>query len=74
MVAHSGLAPALVELIHDLLERWPALDIARRDQLACSILARADSSIPATQLATLGDAELSRRLRQLLDSGHINHT
>jgi uncharacterized RDD family membrane protein YckC len=73
MVAQSGLPPALAELIHDLLERWPALDIARRDQLACSILASADISNPATQLATLGDAELLRRLRELVDTGHINH-
>jgi uncharacterized RDD family membrane protein YckC len=72
MVAHSGLPPALVELMHDLLERWPALDIDRRDDLARSFLARADPSVPAAQLAGLTDAELSRRLRQLLDSGRID--
>jgi uncharacterized RDD family membrane protein YckC len=66
MVALSGLPPALVELIHDLLERWPVLDVGRRDELARSILARADPAADAAALARLTDADLSRRLRQLL--------
>ena len=66
MVALSGLPPALVELIHDLLERWTVLDVARRDELARSILAHADPAATAAQLAGLSDADLSRRLRQLL--------
>jgi uncharacterized RDD family membrane protein YckC len=66
MVAVSGLSPALVELIHDLLERWQALDVARRRELARSILARADPAAPPAQLAALSDADLARRLRQLL--------
>jgi len=57
MVAHSGLAPALVELIHDLLERWQSLDTVKRDELARAILARADSASPAAQLAALNDAQ-----------------
>lgn len=66
MVAVSGLPPALVELVHDLLERWSVLAIDRRDELARALLARADPSATAAQLASLSDADLSRRLRQLL--------
>jgi len=72
MVAHSGLAPALVELIHDLLERWTSLDSGKRDELARSILARLDTAAPAAQLAALSDAELSQRLHQLLETGRID--
>ncbi|HEY4974992.1 MAG TPA: RDD family protein [Steroidobacteraceae bacterium] len=71
-VAHSALTPVLVELIHDLLERWPALDVASRDQLARSVLARADNTTSAAMLATLGDVELSRRLQQLVDRDAID--
>jgi uncharacterized RDD family membrane protein YckC len=67
MVSISGLPPAVVELIHELLERWSVLDIDRRDELARSILARADPATASAQLAGLTDADLSRRLRQLLD-------
>jgi len=67
MTAHSGLAPELAGLIHDLLQRWPALEPARRDELARSVLARADGTMPAARLANLTDDELSRSLRDLLD-------
>ena len=66
MGARSGLAPALVELIRDVLERWPSLEVSKRDELARSILARVDGAPPAAQLAALSDAELSQRLRRLL--------
>jgi uncharacterized RDD family membrane protein YckC len=64
--AQSGLAPPLVELIRDLLERWPSLEVSNRDALARSILSRIDTAAPAAQLAALSDAELLRRLRQLI--------
>jgi len=66
MGARSGLAPALVELIRDVLERWPSLEVSKRDELARSILARVDGAAPAAQLAALSDTELLRRLRRLL--------
>jgi uncharacterized RDD family membrane protein YckC len=66
MGARSGLAPVLVELIRDVLERWPSLEISKRDELARSILGRVDGAVPAAQLAALSDAELLRRLRRLL--------
>jgi uncharacterized RDD family membrane protein YckC len=72
LVAQSGLAPALVELIHDVLERWPSLDSGKRDELARSILSRVDPAATAAELAGLSDAELSQRLRQLLDFGRID--
>ena len=72
MVAHSGLPPALVELIHDLLERWESLDTGKRDELARAILARADTTSSAAQLAALSDAELLQRLRQRLQSGRTD--
>lgn len=64
--ARSGLAPALVQLIQDVLERWPSLEVSKRDELARSILARADGAPSAAQLAALSDTELLRRLRRLL--------
>jgi uncharacterized RDD family membrane protein YckC len=73
MVAHSGLPPALVELIHDLLERWASLDTGKRDELARAILARADTASSAAQLATLSDAQLLQRLRQRLETGRTDH-
>jgi uncharacterized RDD family membrane protein YckC len=74
MVSRSGLAPVLVELINDVLERWASLGIAKRDELARSILARIDSAASAAELAGLTDAELLQRLRQLLDTGRIERT
>jgi len=74
MVSRSGLAPVLVELINDVLERWASLGIAKRDELARSILARIDSEASAAELAGLTDAELLQRLRQLLDTGRIERT
>lgn len=72
MVAHSGLPPALVELIHDLLERWESLDTGKRDELARAILARVDTDSSAAQLAALNDAQLLQRLRQRLQSGRTD--
>jgi uncharacterized RDD family membrane protein YckC len=72
MVTRTGLAPGLVQLIHDVLERWASLDTAKRDQLARSILARIDTAAPPAELASLTDAELSQRLRQLLAFGRID--
>lgn len=72
LATQSGLAPAQVELIHDLLERWPALDTGKRDELARSILSRVEPAAAAAQLAPLSDAELLQRLRELLARGRID--
>jgi uncharacterized RDD family membrane protein YckC len=71
LVVQSGLAPALVELVRDVLERWPSLDVGKRDELARSILARIEPAAPAAELARLSDAELSQRLHTLLASGRV---
>ena len=72
LATRSGLAPAQVELIHDVLERWPALDTGKRGELARSILARIDTAAAASQLAALSDAELAQRLRDLLARGRTD--
>jgi uncharacterized RDD family membrane protein YckC len=64
--AQSGLPAELVDLVRDVLERWPSLEVEKRDELARSLLARLDTAASAEQLAALGDAELLRRLRRLL--------
>jgi uncharacterized RDD family membrane protein YckC len=72
LATQSGLAPTQVELIHDVLERWSALDAGKRAELARSILARIDTATTASQLAALSDAELALRLRELLARGRID--
>jgi uncharacterized RDD family membrane protein YckC len=69
MVTQSQLRPELVELIRDLLERWPELELKRRDEIARSILARADRSGSDAQLALMSDEELLRQLRALVSLG-----
>jgi uncharacterized RDD family membrane protein YckC len=72
LVAQSGLAPAQAELISDVLERWPSLDVSKRDELARSILARIEPAAPAAQFVALSDAELAQRLRGLLAPGRVD--
>jgi len=78
LVARSGLAPEIAELIDDLLKRWHALDVGARDALARTILTRIDSAAPAAaaqpgatpEVAGLNDSELYQRLRALLAGAH----
>jgi uncharacterized RDD family membrane protein YckC len=74
LATQSGLAPVQVELIHDLLERWSALDLGKRDELARSILARVDPAAASAQLAACSDAELLQCLRELLARGRIDRS
>jgi uncharacterized RDD family membrane protein YckC len=64
---NSSLDPRVADLIHELLERWAALDEQTRGQLARSLLARADKSISPDDLGHLTLAELRDRLRALLN-------
>jgi uncharacterized RDD family membrane protein YckC len=64
---NSSLDPRAADLIHELLERWTALDEATRGQLARSLLARADKSISPDDLNRLTLADLRDRLRALLN-------
>lgn len=65
--ANSALDPRAADLIHELLERWMALDEQRRGDIARSLLSRADQSVDAEQLSQLSNAELRARLQGLLN-------
>jgi uncharacterized RDD family membrane protein YckC len=66
VVSHNELSPAVVELIQELLERWPSLEWVHRDELARALLARVGSATDAPLPADLSDHELRERLRILL--------
>jgi uncharacterized RDD family membrane protein YckC len=66
LATHSGLDPRLVELIQDLLDRWPSLSAERRVALARALLTRAVTAQDRDALAALGESELHQRLRTLL--------
>jgi uncharacterized RDD family membrane protein YckC len=66
LATHTGLDPRLLELIQDLLDRWPSLSSERRQALARSLLARALPAQGGDALAALGELELQQRLRTLL--------
>ncbi len=66
LATHTGLDPRLVELIQDLLDRWPSLSSDRRQALARSLLARAIPAPERDALAALGESALQQRLRTVL--------
>jgi RDD family len=70
IVSRSGLAPEVAELVDDLLTRWHDLDVAARDTLARTILARADKSGTPQNLDSLSDGVLRQRLQALLSGMH----
>jgi uncharacterized RDD family membrane protein YckC len=65
--ANSSIDPRAADLIHELLERWSALDETTRAELARSLLARADKSMPPDELDRLTLPDLRDRLRALLN-------
>jgi uncharacterized RDD family membrane protein YckC len=64
-LSSTGLSSTLIELVNDLLQRWPQLDTTRRDQIARLVLARADASLAPDTLVSMHDLELHRRLGAL---------
>jgi uncharacterized RDD family membrane protein YckC len=66
LATHTGLDPRVVELIQDLLDRWPSLSSERRATLARALLARATPAQDRDALAVLAESELHQRLRTLL--------
>jgi uncharacterized RDD family membrane protein YckC len=66
--AVKSLADAL-ELVDQLLERWPSLESPNRVHIARSLLARVEPGCDAAQLSTLSEAELHARLTALLAGG-----
>jgi uncharacterized RDD family membrane protein YckC len=63
----GGLDPQAADLIHEVLERWTALDNRTRGEIARSLLVRVDKSLSAEQLAPLSTHELRSRLMTLLN-------
>jgi uncharacterized RDD family membrane protein YckC len=66
LLAQTGLDPGVLDLLHELLERWPSLSMQHRDALARTLLARIDPALSAAVLSALDDPELHQRLRSLL--------
>jgi uncharacterized RDD family membrane protein YckC len=65
--ANSALDPRAADLIHELLERWVALDEKTRGDIARSLLNRTDASVTAEQLSQLSNSDLRIRLQALLN-------
>jgi len=63
----SGIDPQAADLIHELLERWNALDETTRGNLARSLIARVDKTTSAAELEALSTHDLRTRLKQLLN-------
>jgi len=69
IAAASSLPLDALELVDQILERWPSLESPNRVQIARSLLARVEPGCDAAQLAALSDAELHARLTALLAGG-----
>jgi uncharacterized RDD family membrane protein YckC len=62
-----GLDPQAADLIHELLERWNALDDKTRGNIARSLIVRVDRTAAAEDLETLSTFDLRERLKKLLN-------
>jgi uncharacterized RDD family membrane protein YckC len=69
LAAASSLPLDALELVDQILERWPSLESPNRMQIARSLLARVEPGRDAARLSTLSDAELHARLTALLAGG-----
>lgn len=67
LAARSRLPLDALELVDQILERWPFLESRNRMQIARSLLARMQPGSDAAQLSTMSDTELHARLAALLD-------
>jgi len=66
LAAGSKLPLDALELVDQILERWPTLESRNRAQIARSLLARVAPGSNPAQLANSSDAELRARLAALL--------
>lgn len=71
LAATGSLDPQAADLIHELLERWNALDDKTRGDLARSLIVRVDKNVTAEGLQTLSTHALRGRLQQLLNPGAV---
>ena len=67
LAAASRLPLDALELVDQVLERWPHLEIGKRRQIACQLLARLEPGRDVAQLSSLPDEVLHARLTALLD-------
>lgn len=67
----GNLDPQAADLVHELLERWTALDDKTRGDIARSLIVRIDKNVTAEGLQTLGTHALRARLQQLLNPGSV---
>jgi uncharacterized RDD family membrane protein YckC len=63
----SGIDPQAADLIHELLERWNALDDNTRGNIARTLILRVDKAVSAEELQGLSTFELRERLKKLLN-------
>ena len=66
--ATSGLTPQAADLVHELLDRWPALEEQTRANIARTLLARIEPQITADELAKLTAIDLRQRLAAKLST------
>jgi len=66
LAAGSALPLDALELVDQVLERWPSLATDNRKQIAASLLARLQPGVDAGRLVALDDSELHARLTAVL--------
>lgn len=69
LTAGSSLPLDTLELVDQILERWPSLGSDNRRQIACSLLARVDPGSDPAPMSGLSEADLHARLLALLNRG-----
>ena len=67
--ARNGMSPQAVDLIQELLERWPALDEQTRGTIARALLARVEPELSADVLGRMSTFDLRGRLMAKLSGG-----
>jgi uncharacterized RDD family membrane protein YckC len=69
LTAGSSLPFQTLELVDQILERWPSLGSDNRRQIARSLLARVDPGSDPADMSGLSEADLHARLLALLNRG-----
>jgi len=73
LAAGSRLPLETLELIDQLLERWPSLESSNRRRIASALLARLEPGVDDALLSRLDDTQLHSRLQAQLtgDAAHV---